>query len=218
MPKFTADLTNNLRGGIQVLLKRDRLHSRTCLATHSGDIRRVIMNSKQSFGTRNFAGGTWNQCDDLPLTEALWELLQKYGWSKFISSVDQCKSRRLEINKPTTKKTSNKLLTHKRVHHPIARHRFDQVMDVFDPMFEPVGANNAEQEKYARERKERFWNQLGDHRSTYAEAMLYMCEQTLRHWRKHWDSERDGASKEDEALKEIEIDPRMNNVTSKVLN
>ena len=45
-----------------------------------------------------------------------------------------------------------------------------------------------------------------------------MCEQTLRHWRKHWDAERDGASKEDEALKEVEIDPRMNNVTSKVLN
>jgi hypothetical protein len=33
MPKFTADLTNNFRGGIQVLLKRDRLHSRTCLVT-----------------------------------------------------------------------------------------------------------------------------------------------------------------------------------------
>jgi len=33
MPKFTADLTNNLRGGIKVLLKRDRLLSRTCLAT-----------------------------------------------------------------------------------------------------------------------------------------------------------------------------------------
>ena len=175
------------------------------------------MNSKQSFGTRNFAGGTWNQCDDLPLTEALWELLQKYGWSKFISSVDRCKSRRLETNKPTTKKTSNKLLTHKRVHHPIARHRFDQVMDVFDPMFEPVGANNAEQEKYARERKELFLNQLGEHRSTYAEAMLYICEQTLRHWRKHWDSEKDEATT-DEALKEIEIDPRMNNVTSNVLN
>ena len=31
-------------------------------------------------------------------------------------------------------------------------------------------------------------------------------------------TETDGASKEDEALKEIEIDPRMNNVTSKALN
>jgi hypothetical protein len=106
------------------------------------------------------------------LAEALWEQLQKYGWSEFISGVDQCKSRRLEIDKPTTKKKPNNLLTHKRVHHPIERHRFDQIMDVFDPMFEPVGANNAEQEKYASERKERFWIQLGDYRSTYAEAML----------------------------------------------
>jgi hypothetical protein len=44
MPKFTADLTNNLRGGIQVLLKRDRLHSRTCPAHKlSGDIKEPIM-------------------------------------------------------------------------------------------------------------------------------------------------------------------------------
>jgi len=42
------------------------------------------------------------------LTEALWELLQKYGWAEFISSVDQCKSRRLEIDKPTTKKKPRK--------------------------------------------------------------------------------------------------------------
>ena len=41
MPNFTADLTNNLRGGIQVLLKRDRLHSRTCLAINIREIKGV---------------------------------------------------------------------------------------------------------------------------------------------------------------------------------
>ena len=97
MPNFTADLTNNLRGGIQVLLKRDRLHSRTCLATHSGDIRRVIMNSKQSFGTRNFAGGTWNQCDDLPLTEALWELLQKTSVYAAIQEAVDARAKRTQL-------------------------------------------------------------------------------------------------------------------------
>ena len=43
MPKFTADLTNNFQGGIQVLLKRYRLLSRTCLVIHSGDLKESIM-------------------------------------------------------------------------------------------------------------------------------------------------------------------------------
>ena len=215
MPKFTADLAINLRGGIQVLLKRDRLHSRTCLATHSGDIRRVIMNSKQSFGTKNFAGGTWNQCDDLPLTEALWELLQKYGWSEFISSVDQCRSRRLEIDKPTTKKKPNNLLTHKRVLRVISRHRFDQIMDVFDPMINPTGSNKAEKAKWLAERRKSYWSTICGNNQTYAQVILFISEQILEYWKEYW--VRDEAAT-DEALKEIEIDPRMNNVTSKALN
>ena len=38
---ITADLTNNFQGGIQILLKRDRLLSRTCLVIYSGDIRSI---------------------------------------------------------------------------------------------------------------------------------------------------------------------------------
>ncbi len=56
------------------------------------------------------------------------------------------------------------------------------------------------------------------HAHTRAHTHTHREKGEEREERKHWDSETDGASKEDEALKEIEIDPRMNNVTSKALN
>ena len=57
-----------------------------------------------------------------------------------------------------------KLLTHKRIHHPVARHRVEQILDVFDPMFEPVGETKEEQEKYVKDRRDRFYNSLRDNR------------------------------------------------------
>ncbi len=53
LPDFTADLTNNFQGGIQVLLKRDRLLSRTCLAISFGSKKEHQNESYDSVIKRN---------------------------------------------------------------------------------------------------------------------------------------------------------------------
>jgi hypothetical protein len=83
-------------------------------------------------------------------------------------------------------------------------------MDVFDPMINPTGTNKAEKAKWLAERRKSYWSTICGDNQTYAQVILFISEQIFEYWKKYW--------VRDEALKEIEIDPRMNNVTSKALN
>ena len=45
------------------------------------------MNSKQPFGTRDFASGRWGQCEKQSLKETLEQLTKRYGWHEFLATL-----------------------------------------------------------------------------------------------------------------------------------
>jgi len=112
------------------------------------------MNSKQPFGTRDFAHGRWGQCGDESLQEALDQLFKKHGRKKVFDALDE-------------KRKKASMLSKNRINMPMSRKRFDRVMDVFEPMFEMDD-----------DARSVFWNS-GAKDASYAEVVIRMSKTTV---------------------------------------
>jgi len=115
------------------------------------------MNSKQPFGTRDFAHGRWGQCGDQSLKEALDQLIKIHGRKKIVAILDE-------------KQKKTPMLSKNRTNMPVNRKRFEQILDVFEPMFQL--------KEDSEKARHRMWMKDGME-MTYADVLITMSQRLV---------------------------------------